>query len=79
MKVKLLKKLRKEAREMYCIAVNGNHLEIYDSKLDITYSPRMFWIENLDEVMGVIQTLRRQYMKLRIDEMKIIREIEKKV
>ena len=78
MKVRLLKKLRKEANEEFSIAVNGTRYEIWSKSLSANISSRAFWIYNLDEVMKVIRGLRRDHIKNLIEEQKLIRELKRK-
>lgn len=76
MKVKLLKKLRKQAKEEFSIAVNGTRYQIWCKSLSTNISNRAFWIYNLDEVMKVIRDLRRDYIKKLVEELKLIRELK---
>lgn len=78
MKVRLLKKLRKEAKEEFYIAVNGTRYEIWCKSLSANVSNRSFWIHNLDEVMKVIRGLRRDYIKKLVEELRLIRELKRK-
>lgn len=78
MKVRLLKKLRKEANEEFSIAVNGTRYEIWSKSLSANISSRAFWIYNLDEVMKVIRDLRRDHIKNLVEEQKLIRELKRK-
>lgn len=78
MKVRLLKKLRKEAKEEFYIAVNGTRYEIWCKSLSVNVSNRSFWIYNLDEVMKVIRDLRRDHIKKLVEELKLIRELKRK-
>lgn len=78
MKVRLLKRLRKEANDEFGIAVNGNHYGIWCKSLNEDISGRLFWIDDLDEVMKRIRDLRRHYIKNLIEERKLIRELKRK-
>lgn len=78
MKVRLLKRLRKKAKEEYYIAVNGTRYEIWCKSLSTNISDRASWIYNLDEVMKVIRDLRRIYIKKLVEEQKLIRELKRK-
>ena len=78
MKVRLLKRLRKEANDEFSIAVNGTRYEIWCKSLNANISNRAFWIHNLDEVMKVIRDLRREHIKKLVEELKLIRELKRK-
>lgn len=78
MKVKLLKKLRKEANDEFSIAVNGTRYEIWSKGLSANITNRAFWIHDLDEVMKVIRNLRRDHIKKLVEEQKLIRELKRK-
>jgi hypothetical protein len=78
MKVKLLKKLRKEANAEFVIAVCGLHYEIWCKGQNCIIDSRLYRIEDLDDVMKNLRSLRRHYMKNLVEERKLIRELKRK-
>lgn len=78
MKVKLLKKLRKEANAEFGIAVNENHCEIWSKSMNSQILGRFFYVDDLDEMMRRIRDLRRIYIKKLVEERKLIRELKRK-
>lgn len=78
MKVRLLKKLRKEANAEFGIAVCGRHYGIWCKNQNCIIDTRLYRIEDLDDVMKNLRSLRRHYMENLVEEKKLIRELKRK-
>lgn len=79
MKVKLLKKLRREADKRYVIAIKGNTYRIYNRAIRIAYEPneRLMFSDNLDLWNGALKGFKEAYIINRLHRLKMERALRR--
>jgi hypothetical protein len=79
MKVKLLKKLRREADKRYVIVIKGYTYRIYNRVTRIVYEPnaRLMFSENLDLWNAALKTFKEAYINNRLHRLKMERALRR--
>ena len=79
MKVKLLKKLRREADKCYVIALKGDTYRIYNRFTRKVYEPnaRLMFSDNLDLWNGALKAFKEAYINNRLRRLKMERALRR--
>lgn len=79
MKVKLLKKLRREADKRYVIALKGDTYRIYNRAIRIAYEPtkRLMFSDNLDLWNDALKAFKETYIINRLHRLKMERALRR--
>lgn len=79
MKVKLLKKLRREADKRYVIAIKGNTYRIYNRAIRTAYEPnaRLMFSDNLDLWNDALKQFKEAYILNRLHRLKMERALRR--
>lgn len=78
MKIKLLKKLRKEAKWRYIIIVEHGAYRFYDKVEKKSYSANSYWLTDLNKALQAIEEIRYAYIVNKVQELKLIRELTRR-